>query len=72
MMNGLTSGPAGGARHDAGCMSPLTERAAGVALKMTPSNKRMHATRDTRDFIGSKGAGGRVMRGVRWLAPFND
>jgi hypothetical protein len=27
----------------------------------------MHATRDTSDFIFSRGAGGRVMRGVSWL-----
>jgi hypothetical protein len=28
-------------------------------------NKRMHATADTWDVINSKGAGRRVMRGVR-------
>jgi hypothetical protein len=28
-------------------MLPYTERAAGRALKMTQSNKRMHATADT-------------------------
>jgi hypothetical protein len=32
-------------------MSPFTERAAGRALKMTPSNKRMHATADTQALI---------------------
>jgi hypothetical protein len=34
---------------------------------MTQSNKRMHATRDTRDVIKRNLAGGRVMRGVRLL-----
>jgi hypothetical protein len=34
---------------------------------MTPSNKRMHATRDTTDVIERNLAGGRVMRSVRCL-----
>jgi hypothetical protein len=33
----------------------------------TPPNKRMHATRDTTDFIFGLDVGGRVMRGVRPL-----
>jgi hypothetical protein len=36
----------------------------GDGLKMTQSNKRMHATRDTSHVIISRGLGGRVMRGV--------
>jgi hypothetical protein len=47
MMDGLVSGQAGGGRHEAGCKSPFREPAAGGALKVTQSNKRMHATRDT-------------------------
>jgi hypothetical protein len=46
------------ARHGAG---------GGRGLKMAQSNKRMHATRDTRHVIKLQLAGGRVMRGVRWL-----
>ena len=42
-------------------------RAAWRALKVTPSNKRMHATRDTNAFMLCRGVGGRVMRGVRSL-----
>jgi hypothetical protein len=37
------------------------------ALKMTQSNKRMHATRDTSVVIKRNLAGGRVMRSVMWL-----
>ena len=48
---GLTSLEASGGGHGAGCRSPFTERAAWRALKMTQSNKRMHATRDTSDFM---------------------
>ena len=42
----------------------MTARA-GLRVSWAPPNKRMHATRDTRDVINSKGLGGRVMRGVR-------
>jgi hypothetical protein len=43
---------------------------AGLRVSWTPPNKRMHATRDTRDVIISRGLGGRVMRGVRSLLRF--
>jgi hypothetical protein len=72
MMEGLTSGQAGGARQEAGWMSPLTGRAARRALKVTQSNKRMHATRDTKDVIERNLVGGRVMRGVRLLPDLYD
>ena len=51
-------GQAGGAKHEAGWMSSLTVRAAGRALKVTQSNKRMHATADTTAvmFCGTLGA----------------
>ncbi|MDQ3820024.1 MAG: hypothetical protein M3362_20435 [Acidobacteriota bacterium] len=65
IMGGLATERAGGAWHGAGGMSHFTKRAAGGALKVTQSNKRMHATRDTRALIYNRGAGGRVMRGVR-------
>jgi hypothetical protein len=58
VMDGIASGQAGGARHEAGWMSPFTGRVAGGALKMTQSNKRMHATADTRAVISQ-----RMMRG---------
>lgn len=51
MLDGLSSGQAGGARQEAGCMSPFTGRAAWRALKVTQSNKRMHATADTQAVI---------------------
>ena len=51
MMGGMASGRAGGAGHEAGWMSSFTERGAGGALKMTQSNKRMHATRDAKDVM---------------------
>jgi hypothetical protein len=57
MMEGLASGQAGGARHEGGRMSPFTERAAGGALKMTQSNKRMHATAGTSDVMLRKNCG---------------
>jgi hypothetical protein len=66
-MDGMASAPAGGARHEAGWMSPVTGRGAWRALKVAQSNKRMHATRDTRHVIKLQLAGGRVMRGVRCL-----
>ncbi len=37
---------------------------AGFYESRTPPNRRMHATRDTKDFIFGWVAGGRVMRGV--------
>jgi hypothetical protein len=40
----------------------LTRAYESVGRRLTP---RMHATRDTNDAINFKGAGGRVMRGVR-------
>ena len=54
-------------RHGVARGSSGAGRAAGRALKMTQSNKRMHATRDTLLVIERKRAGGRVMRGVRPL-----
>ena len=51
LIDGLASGQAGGVGHGVGCMSPFRERAAWRALKVTQSNKRMHATADTRDFM---------------------
>src|SRR5215210_8008829 len=45
------------------CMTPR----AGLRVTWTPPNKRMHATRDTSVVIELYGAGGRVMRGVRFL-----
>ena len=50
---------------------PGRRRAAWRALKMTPSNKRMHATRDTSHVIVSSGLGGRVMRSVRLLLRYS-
>ena len=41
--------------------------AAGGGLKVTQSNKRMHANRDTTDVINPQLGGGRVMRGVMRL-----
>ena len=37
----------------------------GFGGTCAPPNKRMHATRDTKDFIFGQVVGGRVMRGVR-------
>ena len=51
MMDGIASGQAGGARHGAGWLLPVTGREAGGGLKLTPSNQRMHATRDTMDVM---------------------
>jgi hypothetical protein len=67
VMSGLTPRRAGDVWHGASRGSSLTGRAMGVALKVTPSNKRMHATRDTSDVINRNLAGGRVMRGVSRL-----
>jgi hypothetical protein len=53
-----TSGPGGG--------DALALRA-GDSGTWTPHNKRMHATRDTQDVIKLRRAGGRVMRGIRFL-----
>jgi hypothetical protein len=39
----------------------------GLRVRRAQSNKRMHATRDTRDVVERDLAGGRVMRGVRLL-----
>jgi hypothetical protein len=47
VMRGLTSEGAGGGGHGAGRRVPDAERVARGGLKMTPSNKRMHATADT-------------------------
>ncbi len=38
----------------------------------SPPNKRMHATADTKDFIISRRAWRRVMRGVRFLGEWWD
>jgi hypothetical protein len=65
IMCGLTSEGAGGGGHGAGQGLPQAERVARGGLKMTQSNKRMHATRDTWDVIKRDLVGGRVMRGVR-------
>jgi hypothetical protein len=46
-VGGLSSWEAGGGRHGEARASSSMGRAAGRALKMTQSNKRMHATRDT-------------------------
>jgi hypothetical protein len=46
---------------------PDAARVARGGLKMTPSNKRMYATADTRDVKFLLGAGRRVMRSVRSL-----
>jgi hypothetical protein len=51
VMRGLTSEVAGGGGHGAGRRVPPRERVARGGLKMTQSNKRMHATADTQDFI---------------------
>jgi hypothetical protein len=50
VVDGLTSWEAGGGRHGGARVSSSTGRATGRALKVTPSNKRMHATRDTNAF----------------------
>ena len=41
----------------------------GCSGRCAPPNKRMHATRDTKDVIKRHLAGGRVMRGVRRRTP---
>ena len=64
-MGGMSSQMVGGGGHGAGRGSSQGRGMVGDGLKMTPSNKRMHATRDTHHVITSKGVGGRVMRGVR-------
>ena len=51
MMSGLTSVEAGGGRRGGGRGRVRARRVAGGGLKVTPSNKRMHATRDTHDFM---------------------
>jgi hypothetical protein len=71
MMCGLTLEGAGGGGHGAGRRVPHAERVARGGLKMTPSNKRMHATRDTSHVIKRKLAGGRVMRSVMLLYGIN-
>jgi hypothetical protein len=65
VVRGLTSEEVSGGWHGVARWWSGTERAAWWALKMTPSNKRMHATRDTTDVIERNLAGGRVMRSVR-------
>jgi hypothetical protein len=67
MMDGIASGQTGGGRHSGARVSAGAARAAWRALKVTPSNKRMHATADTRDVIFGQLVGRRVMRGVRHL-----
>jgi hypothetical protein len=51
VVGGLTSQPAGSGGHGAASGSSLGAGALGRALKVTPSNKRMHATRDTNTFM---------------------
>ncbi len=68
MPDGLTLMAADSGGHGGGCRLLCTRRATSGALKVTQSNKRMHATRDTRALIYNRGAGGRVMRGVRLLS----
>src|SRR5215211_2474553 len=51
IMCGLTSEVAGGGGRGAGRRVPHAERVARGGLKMTQSNKRMHATADTEAVI---------------------
>jgi hypothetical protein len=64
---GLTAEQAGGGRHGAARVPSSRARAAWRALKVTQSNKRMHATADTPAVISSRGLGRRVMPGVMLL-----
>ena len=67
MAGGLTPWAAGGGRDGGARGSSSAWRAAWRALKMTQSNKRMHATRDTSDFMIC-GTCGRARDARRYVA----
>jgi hypothetical protein len=67
VVDGLTSWVVAAGRHGGAPVLLVTARAAWRALKVTPSNKRMHATRDTL-LVMLRGRCGRARDARRWAA----